>query len=89
MVAFTRGMDRFDSGMAPTFGERAVEFLSDLLLSPVFKLTTKSRLLRELFPGLLGYLPLLANSALWAFLTWWLFAILTRHFFATEPSAKP
>jgi len=80
VLAFSQGMDRFESGKPPTFAERAIEMLSDLLLSPVFKLTVKSRLLSGLLPGLLGWLPVLANSVVWAFLTWWLLAAVTRHF---------
>src|SRR5262245_16636601 len=79
-IAFTQGMDRFESGLPATFGEKTIELVSGILLSPVFKLATKSRLLRDLFPGLLGYLPMLANSVLWAFLTWWLLAILACHY---------
>jgi hypothetical protein len=78
-------MDRFDSGLPATFGEKTIELVSGILLSPVFKLATESRLLRDLFPGLLGYLPMLANSVLWAFLTWWLLAILARHYSASHP----
>jgi hypothetical protein len=79
-------MDRFDSGLPPTSADKAVEALSDFLLSPVFKLMTRSILFGELFSGLLGYLPLLANSVLWAFLAWWLL-VSVRHLVARQPSA--
>jgi hypothetical protein len=82
-------MDRFDSGLPPTSADKAVEALSDFLLSPLFKLATRSTLVGKLFSGLLGYLPLLANSVLWAFLTWWLLVLGARHFVAPQPSAKP
>lgn len=72
LAAFTRGMARFDTGGEPTFVERAADFLSEILLSPLFMLVTSSRVLRAAFPGVLGWAPLLANSILWAFLAWWL-----------------
>lgn len=78
LAAFTNGMDRFDSGLPPTFLEKVVETLSDVFLSPLFKLAIKSRLLGELFSGRLGYLLFVANSVLWAFLVWWLLAFLAR-----------
>jgi len=88
LAAFTDGMDRFDSGLPPTFLEKVVETLSDVFLSPLFKLSIKSRLLGELFPGRLGYLLFVANSVLWAFLVWWLLAFLARSF-AARPRPLP
>ena len=87
-LAFKWTMDRFDSGLPPTFADKAVEVVSQFLISPIFKLISRSTLSRELFSGLLGYLPLLANSVLWAFLTWWL-VLGARHFVRPQPSAKP
>lgn len=74
-MAFGQSMARFDTGGKPTFGERAIDVLSDVLLSPLFTLATRSRALGAALPGLLGYVPLLANSVLWAFLAWWLLAL--------------
>jgi hypothetical protein len=88
LLAFINGMDRFDSGLPPTFLEKVVETLSDVLRSPLFKLAMKSRLLGELFSGLLGYIPFVANSVLWAFLVWWLLAFLARSF-AARPRPLP
>ena len=82
VVAFGQGMARLDTGAEPTFVERAVDFLSDLVLSPLFTLATKSTVIGAALPGLLGYVPVLANSVLWAFLAWWLIALgrrLQRH----------
>ena len=71
--SFSLGMARFDSGASPTAMESLVEHLSDILLSPVFTLTVRSHAASVLFPGLLGWLPVVANSILWAFGAWWLF----------------
>ena len=78
LVAFTRGMARLDTGGEATFVERAADFLSQILLSPLFMLVTKSKVLGAAFPGVLGWAPLLANSILWAFLAWWLIALARR-----------
>ena len=79
LVAFERGMARLDTGGEPTVIERAASLLSKLLLSPLFTLVTNSKVLRAVFPGLLAYVPLLANGVLWAFLVWWLI-LLSRRF---------
>src|SRR6185295_18477404 len=88
-IAFSQGMDRFDSGLPATFGEKTIELVSGILLSPIFKLSIHSRLLIALLPGRLGYLPMLANSVLWAFLTWWLLAILARRYSASSHPPRP
>ena len=71
-TAFSQGMNRFDTGGQPTFVENAVDFLWKVLASPLFILVLKSRVIANALPGRLGWLPLLANSVLWAFLAWWL-----------------
>ena len=75
LVAFTQGMARFDTGSEPSLVERAADFLSEILLSPLFMLVTNSRVLRAAFPGVLGWAPVLANSILWSFVAWWLIAL--------------
>lgn len=85
LVAFGQGMARLDTGGEPTFIERAASSLSKLLLSPLFILTTRSKALRAVFPGLLAYVPLLANSVLWAFLVWWLIAFGRRFMIRDSP----
>ena len=85
-VAFTQGMARFDTGGEPRVVERAADFVSEILLSPLFTLVTKSRVLQAAFPGVLGWAPLLANSVLWAFLAWWLIALGRRLGVRDSPS---
>jgi len=71
-LAFGQGMTRFDTGAEPTFVERAVDLLSGIM-NPLLPLAVRSGL-GALFPGLLGHLPGLASSILWAFVAWWLVA---------------
>ena len=85
LFAIALTQESSDSGLPATFGEKTIELVSDILLSPVFKLAIGSGLLGNLFPGLLGYLPILANSVLWAFLAWWLLAIRARYYSASHP----
>ena len=76
--AFSMGMSRFDTGGPKSLLEAALETSSKVLLSPVFMAATASARLRPLFPGLLGYLPLLLNSLVWAVLVWLLAAAASR-----------
>jgi hypothetical protein len=71
-MAFVQGMARFETGAEPTFVERAVDLLSKIL-NPLLPLAVKSKL-GALLPGILGHLPGLASSVLWAFVVWWLVA---------------
>jgi hypothetical protein len=75
-ITFTAGMARFYSGASPTVKERLLEHASTVLLSPIFTLVTRSHITATLLSGLLGYLPILANSALWAVVAWWLIRLI-------------
>jgi hypothetical protein len=70
LSAFSIGMHQFDTGAPDSLLQTVVETSSNVLLSPVFTAVVESKRLRPLFPGLLGYFPLLLNSAVWAFLVW-------------------
>jgi hypothetical protein len=72
-MAFVQGMTRFETGAEPTFVERAVDLLSKIL-NPLLPLAVKSKV-GALLPGILGHLPGLASSVLWAFVVWWLVAL--------------
>jgi hypothetical protein len=76
--SFTLGMARLDSGASPTVTQNLTDRLSHILLSPLFMFVARSELGTALLPGLLGWLPLVANSALWAVATWWLLQLLKR-----------
>jgi hypothetical protein len=62
-----------DSSASPTAMGTLVKHLSNILLSPVFTLFVRSNTATALLPGPLGWLPVFANSTLWAFGAWWLF----------------
>jgi hypothetical protein len=70
--AFSLSMSRFDTGAPPTTTESAVAVVSTILSSPLFTTLQHWQRANTLFPGLLGWLPLIANSALWACGVWWL-----------------
>jgi hypothetical protein len=76
LLTFSAGMARFESGASPTVKERLIEHASTVLLSPIFTLALRSHIATTLLPGLLGYLPVLANSALWAVVAWWLIRLI-------------
>jgi hypothetical protein len=70
-VAFDQAMTRFETGAEPEFVERAVDLLSNVL-NPLLPLAVRSKVLGAVLPGILGHLPGLASSVLWAFVAWWL-----------------
>jgi len=76
--SFGLGMGRFDSGAAPSRGEAFLTTVSEVLLSPVFTGLSRLPAAQFLFPGVLGWLPVAANSLLWAFFVWFLFASVQR-----------
>ena len=78
LSAFSMGMSRLDTGEPKSLLETALETSSNVLLNPVFMAVTTSARLGPLFPGLLGYLPLLLNSLVWAVFIWFLAAAASR-----------
>jgi hypothetical protein len=78
MLDFSRGMSRFDSGLPPSWVDSLLSRLSNVFLSPLFLLVARSWIGNTVFSGILGYLPLLANSVLWALGAWWLLQLARR-----------
>ena len=78
MLDFSRAMGRLDSGLPPSWSDSLVARLSNVFLSPLFVLMARSNVGGVVFSGILGYLPLLANSVLWALGAWWLLQLARR-----------
>ncbi len=55
-------MDRFDSGRSPTLLESGISGVLGVLCFPIIPLLKH---VPVRFPGLWGYLPFVANSAIW------------------------
>jgi hypothetical protein len=72
LISFSHSLSRFDMRAAEpkiaTAGERALEVVVEILLWPLFAPLTQfgGRWVNAVFPGLLGYIPLLLNSFVWA-----------------------
>lgn len=68
IASFGSTMSRFDTGQAASAGERLLETVAEILLWPIFAPLAHwgGRSVNALFPGVLGYVPLLLNSLLWA-----------------------
>ena len=88
LICFDQGMDRFDTGASPTAFEHLACGMGAVLLSPIATLIVRWEFAPIYFPGLLGYLPVLANSLVWAVAAWWLLALGRRrwHRAAASPS---
>ena len=76
--SFSLGMANFDDGAPEGPGEAVLHAFSQTLLFPIFTGFTRLPAAQFLFPGVLGWLPLVANSVFWAFLVWLLFASARR-----------
>jgi hypothetical protein len=73
-------MARFDTLEQASWIERVLATASNVLLFPIVTLAT--RFIDPLFmPGLLGWVPVLLNSALWASVL-----VVLRHFVVSTPS---
>ena len=71
---FTLGMGRFDTGAEAGVAETALSYASQALLFPLVTLIFGLDGAGSVLPGLLGWLPILFNSLLWAFVAWWLYS---------------
>ena len=76
--SFGLSMGRFDSGAPPSRAEALLTTTSEVLVFPVFTGFLRLHSAQYLFPGALGWLPVAANSLLWAFVVWFLFASFQR-----------
>ena len=81
LFAFAHGMASAHASTA----ELALSWFSAFLLSPLFIVVVRSDSLGPLFPGVLGFLPVFANSFLWALAAWWAVAFRRRRL-ARRPS---
>ena len=84
LVTFNRGMSRFDTGAPPTPADNVLESASTVLIFPLGTLAMRWDLAPVFFPGLLGYLPVVANSLVWALVAWWLVVALRQGRLATS-----
>ena len=64
--AYALSMSRFDSGADATMLEHAAKAALAVLSFPILFVFGQVRGSEKWFPGLLGYLPLLVNSVVWA-----------------------
>lgn len=73
LFVFGAGMGRFDTGGEPAWFEALCGRLLNLLMFPLSMLLDNR--MGQRFPGLWGYVPFVANSALWAAATLGVFKI--------------
>src|SRR5687768_5721589 len=78
LACFSQSMGRFDTGGPATAFENVACTTAAVLLSPIATLMVRWEFAPIFFPGLLGYIPVLANSLLWAVAARWLLALARR-----------
>jgi len=66
LVTISLGMARFETAAAATTGQLILDSVAMIMLNPVF--IPVAFTYPHAFPGLLGYVPMLANSLVWALL---------------------
>jgi hypothetical protein len=64
LYVFSAGVERYDLGTGASSGQRLVEIVSNVLLAPIFYPGVIWA--PRAFRGPLGFIPLVANSLLWA-----------------------
>lgn len=71
---FSAGMSRFDTGELPSLGEKVLSIFSTIMLSPIFYPLSiwGGKTFHNIFHGILGYIPLLLNSFIWALAIYWI-----------------
>jgi len=74
MLSFRMGMSRLDSGPPGMPGEHVLSRAAEIMMWPLITplLHWQPKLFYRAFPGLLGYIPLLLNSLIWALVIMWL-----------------
>ena len=88
LVCFSQGMDRFDTGAPAAAFEHLACGMAAVLLSPIATLMVRWEYASIFFPGLLAYLPVLANSLVWAVATGWLLALGRRRWHRAAASSS-
>ena len=73
LQSFRMGMSRFDSGATVALGERVLNGAVTIMMWPLITplLLWRPNRLNQIFSGLLGYIPLLLNSLVWALVIMW------------------
>lgn len=66
--AYSMGMRRFlDTGGMPSYTEKVLSVSSNIILSPIFyPMVKRHSPILKIFPGSLGYIPIMLNSLFWA-----------------------
>jgi|SRR6185312_14484626 len=72
-TTYALSMDRFDADAPPTPAERIIEVCLQVLCFPIVRWAMASRVR---FPGLIGYLPFIVNSLLWATAISWIYRVI-------------
>jgi hypothetical protein len=74
LLDFSRSMRRFDMCTLPSAGDRMLHIISVILLYPVFYPLSVGGgpTFHKIFGGLLGYIPLIINSFIWAVVIYWI-----------------
>ena len=85
--SFALGMARFDTGAEAGTEETVLLQASQVLLFPLVTLIFRFEGAGSFFPGLLGLLPVIANSLLWSFVAWWLYSAIRRWYRGSEGPA--
>jgi len=80
LQSFRMGMSRFDSGATAMSGERLLSGVVEIMMWPLITpiMHWQPKWFYRVFPGLLGYIPLLLNSLIWAFVIVWLWRRIQR-----------
>ena len=80
LYTFSAGMSRFDTNREATTIEMSARTISAVLLYPIFlpMVSLMGKTGAKLFPGVLGYIPMFANSLVWGVSISCLFGIAKR-----------
>ena len=84
--SFALGMARFDTGAEAGAAGTVLLYAGQALLFPLVTFIFGLEGAGSFFPGLLGWLPVLANSLFWAFVAWWLYSAIRRSYRGSEDS---
>jgi hypothetical protein len=75
LKVFSAGMSRFETGELPSLGEKILGIFSTILFWPIvypLSIWGGKTFLNIFFHGILGYIPLLLNSFIWALAIYWI-----------------
>jgi hypothetical protein len=82
--SFALGLARLDTGAEAGVAETVLSQISQVLFLPLATPIMELEGLDSFLPGLLGWLPVLANSLLWSFVAWWLYSTIRRWYRGSE-----